>query len=1007
MTVVAEPGSGKTALLAEFAASFEGPVAWFSVAAGDRDIGAFFARVASLLARVIPDLSLQALDLARSLGADGLAHASGVLADDLAQVVEQPTLLVVDQCERLPASTAAVALLETLLAFRPPALRIALAGRSLPPLPLARYRLGGESIDLGDADLRFAPQDIPALVAAFGAGSEADRAGEIFQRTHGWAAGLVFALRSGSSGCRALDRLSELHAYFDQEVFPRLPESLRDPLLECSFLPLLEPAACRGLLDARAARFLDHLPDLPFTVSVGDRFALMPLFQEYLQARARRHFPASAWADLCARLSERAAGSDEAAIHWLIEGGRWEEAEARLLAAAPRLFREGRAEAVEALVESFPAGLAARGVALAYLRGECARRSGDLARALDLLDHALHGAETTAPSALTGRIEAALAAVHGARGDTVKQRSYAELALSVLGESPDAGDADARAACLNVLGMYHVYRNEVAEARERLNAALGMYRDAEDAQGEGRVLHNLGLASAKDGDFSGAISCYREAIRRLESAGHLPLPLTFGNLALCLHYRGQQEEAWRELERGLAVADRLGARRDRTFLLLALGRLHLDQGEAARARECFDEALDAATATGNRLARVNAHVAIAEWHVREGDVNAARLSVDQALAAGGTDLSDPAMLEGLLALAEADLRGGDLDAADRHLAQARTSLAAAPHPYAALHVARLDHLAASARADETRAARAAAAAQALCGQYGFSPVVHSGQSAASEGPPAIAHAIAPALEVTLMGSFTATVDGQELPARSWRSSNSRLVLAYLLLTSRGAPKEKLVELLYPDESPAASALHVVINRLRQALEPDLPRGKPSRFVLFQDGRYFLGPGLHIRHDVSEFRQLALHAQRADLPPRDRADVWDRALAHYQGPFLEAFPDVEWCRIERERLRRIALAGYEQRFGLAAASDDWVSLESKADALLHLEPGEDLAFRAKLVALAMQERTGDALRLAPIAAEAVRRATGAELAEETTGIIDRLRAGNLTVRAAREALVSPW
>ena len=55
---------------------------------------------------------------------------------------------------------------EFLVSYLPPSLRLVLAGRADPPLPLARLRARGELTELRAADLRFSPDEAAALVSA-------------------------------------------------------------------------------------------------------------------------------------------------------------------------------------------------------------------------------------------------------------------------------------------------------------------------------------------------------------------------------------------------------------------------------------------------------------------------------------------------------------------------------------------------------------------------------------------------------------------------------------------------------------------------------------------------------------------------------------------------------------------------------------------------------------------------------------------------------------------------
>lgn len=59
------------------------------------------------------------------------------------------------------------------------------------------------------------------------------------------------------------------------------------------------------------------------------------------------------------------------------------------------------------------------------------------------------------------------------------------------------------------------------------------------------------------------------------------------------------------------------------------------------------------------------------------------------------------------------------------------------------------------------------------------------------------------------------------------------------------------------------------------------------------------------HPPLKLAQLRLRKQLVSLAdPAARAACLDTALKLYRGPFLEEFPDLAWCRLERENLRRL-------------------------------------------------------------------------------------------------------
>ncbi len=94
---------------------------------------------------------------------------------------------------------------EFFLAYVPPAMRVVIATRVDPPLPLARMRARGELAEVRVADLRFSVDEATTLLRAVGDARVDDLATSLlWERTEGWAAGLQLAALSIRGSCRTI-----------------------------------------------------------------------------------------------------------------------------------------------------------------------------------------------------------------------------------------------------------------------------------------------------------------------------------------------------------------------------------------------------------------------------------------------------------------------------------------------------------------------------------------------------------------------------------------------------------------------------------------------------------------------------------------------------------------------------------------------------------------------------------------------------------------------------------
>ncbi len=148
--VTAPAGFGKTTLLAqavhENGLARRGEDVWLSCLPGDAVASQLIEGLAGALDRgdvLRPDLS--------TITEAVLAHAP------------LPVALIVDDVHEIPAGSAGAAFLDELIAALPANGHVVLAGRTEPPVRLARLLASGEAISVREADLRLRPEELTDL----------------------------------------------------------------------------------------------------------------------------------------------------------------------------------------------------------------------------------------------------------------------------------------------------------------------------------------------------------------------------------------------------------------------------------------------------------------------------------------------------------------------------------------------------------------------------------------------------------------------------------------------------------------------------------------------------------------------------------------------------------------------------------------------------------------------------------------------------------------------------
>ncbi|MET0424541.1 MAG: LuxR C-terminal-related transcriptional regulator [Actinoplanes sp.] len=266
--VVAPAGWGKTSLLSGWAADEDRRIAWLSLDENDDEPGRFWNYVLTALCEVsgVPPESLGAADR------PAVDLALPILLNELAGSTTGHVLVLDDY--HLITDPRIHEAVEFLITYLPASLRVVIAGRTDPPLPLARLRVRGELTEVRAAQLSFSAGEAAALVSTV-SGVDLDPAAmtAVWQRSEGWAAGLqlaALALRADPASRGGDDR--HLFDYFAAEVLPGLRPAERDLLTRSAPLELLSGALCDAALQVTgSAAVLDELVRQDLFVAALDR----------------------------------------------------------------------------------------------------------------------------------------------------------------------------------------------------------------------------------------------------------------------------------------------------------------------------------------------------------------------------------------------------------------------------------------------------------------------------------------------------------------------------------------------------------------------------------------------------------------------------------------------------------------------------------------------------------------------------------------------------------------
>ncbi|RMF36182.1 MAG: hypothetical protein D6759_03880, partial [Chloroflexi bacterium] len=251
------------------------------------------------------------------------------------------------------------------------------------------------------------------------------------------------------------------------------------------------------------------------------------------------------------------------------------------------------------------------------------------------------------------------------------------------------------------------------------------------------------------------------------------------------------------------------------------------------------------------------------------------------------------------------------------------------------------------------------------------------------------------LRVQTLGGFRLRRGDREVVR--WPRRSARDVFLLLLEQApRPVPKERLMEQLWPGSPPdkAAQSLRRAIADLRRTLEPELPAGLPSRYVVTGDETY----ALHLPEgswvDAVAFedalaRALALRPREAE-EKRKALEVLEDALALYGGDYIPEAPYEDWALFRREQLRERYLAGLRR---LARWQFELGKLEAAIETarrVLAVDPWDEDSVLLLMRAYKAQGHPAAALRVYETFRERLKREINLSPREELTALYNALR-----------------
>ncbi|MFB9887027.1 HTH-type transcriptional regulator MalT [Balneatrix alpica] len=492
--VRAPAGSGKTTLLAGWADQQDHPVAWYSLDQSDNDAERFGLYLLSSLHQACGQGLPVTLELAHQRRFASLEELFTHAFNELAGL-RNPVLLVLDDYHLIQAEAIHQSI-RFLLKHRPPALTLAIASRTLPPIGIAQLRVHGQLLEIDATTLAFSNEEAQEFFQQrLPYELSREQIQRLNRRVEGWPAALQLAVQSAPTKA-GFDAFSEqlslgnsyIRDFLEEEAFAGLGEELRDFLL------------CTGLLDRFNASMVSQVSEGRFGQSQLEQVERLGLFIRPLDNARQWYRYQQIFANFLQHQLHHLGGErlrwlhQRAADAWLVQGVPEEAARHAvaaqdserilqlLLSWGRHFYRQAEFKVLQGCLDALaPEQIAATPI-LTLLQAWSLQAQYHFDDVEVLLKRGEQSLKQRCSPEEWESIEAEFSAV---RAQVAMNQGHTEqaikLATRALAQQPEHMRSSRTAAC-SVLGEAAFVRGELEEARQRMEEAEQLARSQDAHQ---------------------------------------------------------------------------------------------------------------------------------------------------------------------------------------------------------------------------------------------------------------------------------------------------------------------------------------------------------------------------------------------------------------------------------------------------------------------------------------------------------------------------------------------
>ncbi|MCC6146364.1 MAG: tetratricopeptide repeat protein [Anaerolineaceae bacterium] len=948
----APAGYGKTSLLLDFASAAELPICWYTITALDNEPQRFISNLIAAINLRFPEFGNRTKAAFQNSSSNMDVNSIAItMVNDLYENISEHFVIVLDDFHLVNDNSRISNFVSQFIQDVDENCHLIITSRtllSLPFLPMmvARSEVGGLSFE----ELAFRIDEIQQLfLQNQNRILTHEEAGRIFDKTEGWATGIVLTAQTDPQSAASRARLLRVSGVGLDDYFLQLlkqqPDDLQVFLLRTSLLEEFNADRCKMVIEKSL-----KIPPLNwsslmekvqhnnlFVLPVGEDGSWLRynyLFLDFLQSRMLREHPDEV--PIIERALAQLYAENEDWDHAFTIYRRLDSMEDQITLvekAGPKVLADGRVSTLSAWLDTLPSNILSSRPFLIALQGGIAATTGDSNLALTLYDQAIDAMTLLEDRRSMARALGWRAVTHRIMGNLKASLGDAQETLDLV--QKDIEMRVVKAEALRNIGICLRLQGKLNEALTWLIQSLNTSMSIHDRKNEAIIRLELGLLYENLGDYAPAREMYLAALEYWETVNNTSwLSNIMNNLGVLQHLMGDYRAAMDIFERALGYARTSNSRLE-AFILTGIGDIYGELEAVEEAEKAYQQAKLITQSIEENFLQVYIHVQNAALLSSTGDHRSAYRLLEEArrianldgqaleaylcdLEQAGIKLREGKWQEAIPILEEASYffegeghkvqvekaslyltiaysQGQNQEKLLEHLIRLLSFLAS-DHPPVSLIAATYrfqDHLSQLRKLDyiQTQIDELFLKISAFEDQL---PVlrryVRQRAVAVPFAPPKI--------YIRTLGKMQVKIDDQLVTSSNWQTQAARDLFFLLLTHPEGMTKEEIGAIFWPDAPPEDVKFRIknTIYRLRHAVGKDI--------ILLDQDSYRFNNLVDYEYDVEVFlRENALAQQGKER--LHKLSHFREATKLYKGEFL---PDIyeTWVHSPRESLQQIYL-----------------------------------------------------------------------------------------------------